>query len=433
MILKSYRDEENLLSDYFLGGIEAISDDFTREFLSLLYPLNVISRVIYKPMLGRWYPFIDVKTEGYDRQLFFFYGKLSLRLSIERICSSCGKSLILENNNNSAFFPVALCSDCSRFVYFGYRKCLRDLYDLSNLSFELSGKNNKRVLCEDFLNPRCGYPIDSEVPNPCLRGHGIGLIMVDDSTLKVIIGPVSVLKYRMIWEGGLFGLILGYSDRILNLEFLRRILGELFKVVRFSLDEFNANSLGYIGKNGSFYFGNYKVRLVFSDLEFFDLFRSRSLSQWLFVNFFRYYKNFCVKLYLNKFFKRPLFFLKFLVERIIGEIDIDIIEFLELFRCFTPFSFELRENYERDLLDLLKIDDISLFSGGLVDSLESVSYRDILGVFSKIGLIKFNELKDGVELREILCALGSFLIVRCDLSDEPLLLNLNDLIGRKVY
>jgi aspartate/methionine/tyrosine aminotransferase len=88
-----------------------------------------------------------------------------------------------------------------------------------------------------LLDPRCGYPKDSERLNPCLEDFGIGLVMIDSHTLKIFIAPLKTLKYNIIWHGGLFGLILGRYNRIINIETLAELLLELAKNLKKILGE----------------------------------------------------------------------------------------------------------------------------------------------------------------------------------------------------
>ena len=169
--------------------------EFAKDLFSMLYPLKTVKRFIYRPMLGRWYPHIDVDLLGYDMQLGFFFDEVGVSFSKERFCCKCGAKLSEERPLNS-YIPISLCSDCNVKIFYEYWDCLNSLYcsnSLMNDHFSNKDDNNKddnthknvqKSACDDFLKPRCGYPFDGEYVNPCLKNHGIGLILVNTSELN---------------------------------------------------------------------------------------------------------------------------------------------------------------------------------------------------------------------------------------------------------
>ncbi len=427
----------NTSDDKAIGGglkeiIQEISDDCTKNILTLLYPTKVIKRFIFRPLLGRWYPYIDIKSEGYESQLSLFFGKINMKFSMERECSYCGK--ILDNLKCSIdFLPVLLCSRCFSKVYYGYWNCLKEVYN-NNFANPTKNKNFKqRVICEDLFAPKCGYPIGSERTNPCLKNHAIGLIMVGDSTLKVIIGSLDALKYHMIWEGSLLGLILGYSNRIMNIEILEKMLNKIFLVLESCIEKFNNNDKNPENIINNSFFGEYKVKLISTYSNINNSLNNYALGQWILINFLRYYRNFEIKRFIYNFFEKPLSFLKVLLKGILKEIDIEILQFIELYKYFTPLSFDLRHAFEDNFKEMLDIKEIAEFSRNAIEHKAGLTFFDITKTFGNISFINFKALAKELEIYEILCALGPILIVNSNISDKPMLLSMYDLIGRKVY
>lgn len=409
--------------------IQDISDNFTRNILSTLYPSKVIKRFIFRPLLGKWYPYIDVKSEFYDSQLSLFFGKINMKFSKERICSYCSKNLDGFTRIIDAL-PIALCKNCFPRIYYGYWDCLNEIY---NKKYFNSDENECQIICKDLLAPKCGFPHNSERVNPCLKNHAIGLVMIDDSTLRVIIGPLEFINYQMAWKGGLLGLIFGYSNRIMNIEILEQKFRKIFPLIKSSIKEFNNNDGYHKIFNKKSFFGEYKISLHSPYLDLKNFSDNHSIIQWILINFFRYYKNFEIKLFIANFFERPLSFLKILLKQILKKFDIEILQFIELYKYFTPLTSDLRQNFEDNVKKLLNIDKISKFSRYLIENEANIKFVDLVEIFKQIPFVNFKALNKELEIYEILCALGSKLIVKSNISDNPMLLTISDLIGRKIY
>ena len=132
-------------------------------------------------------------------------------------------------------------------VYYNYWNCLQYVWDNNCQILQDNNKFKedlirKNSICDNFLEPRCRYPRDAERTNPCLKNHAIGLVLENECRFKIIIGPYDSLKYRMIWNGGLLGIILGYSNRILNLDILNSTLNKIYSEI-FLLSYFINKSL----------------------------------------------------------------------------------------------------------------------------------------------------------------------------------------------
>ncbi|MHA1660737.1 MAG: hypothetical protein ACTSUT_16620 [Promethearchaeota archaeon] len=431
--LKGKGQEERILTVNEI--IQGETDDFVRNILSFLYPIKIIKRILVRQLLGKWYPYIDVQISGRDTQLSLFYGRINMRISKERTCVYCGKS-INEINLTDNYIPVSLCDDCFSKVYYDYWDCLQGVYSAGYL--KIKGRDNSEipVVCENLLIPKCGYPINSERINPCLKNHAIGVILVDNSTLKVVVAPYDKIKYLVAWQGGIFGLILGWTERIMNLEILEWKLEEIFRVIISCIESLNNSGENYENFDRDFLFKRCRLNLIPPNSCSDNLLSIDTINQWVLINYLTYYKSYGVRNLFNSIFERPTAILKAILERLMEEIDIEILDFLELYKSFSPFSFELRSFLDASIRQVLNIKDISELSLYLSEYLskdkKNLGFIDVFQEFKGMKYINFEDLKEDLEIYRIMGLLGSILIINSNVSRDPMLLDMKELIGRKV-
>jgi hypothetical protein len=537
------------------------SDIFVKESLQLIFPRKIIKRIILRPYLGRWYPYLDIHSPQRDTQLTYFYGSVNVNFTSKKVCVLCESNLknyncftktpltgkfksrdSRQNNNlikgaskpsNSLKplelskpmispkpiipskplkqVPIALCADCQKKVYYDYWDCLnavienafnlthsRDGHQPNNKSNE-SGKDfvsasyKNDVLCENLLEPQCGFPKDSERLNPCLKDYGIGLVMYDTQTLKITIAPLGSLKYQMIWEGGLFGVILGRRNRIINLETLTNLLSkvarELISVIEITNDnEDNEDredredknysqimndsiSSDYRNKDNCYYdlyncYNNHQIhqndqnhnnskpfhlRVIFSPEEeeiSANIMKDR-ITEWLIFSFLNYYNDTKVKGLLNYLLIRPSELLKCIVDALL-KLDIEVLNVINIYRKFPPLYTEFRDYLEEYVGHYLLVSNFidakpnsSNLSNILLDAIlkeedkrksnpnVTVLYRLFGNVVEDFFQIKSYQLNK-LEMYNVYASLGPWLISNTNLSREPSIIHINELIGRVI-
>ncbi len=101
------------------GEFQKTLSDFASDSLCSLYPSSIIKRIVYRPMIGRWFPHVDVITQGYKSQVSFFFDELTMCLSKERYCSLCG--LEIQGTPKSLdSIPISVCPKCFNRIYYEY-------------------------------------------------------------------------------------------------------------------------------------------------------------------------------------------------------------------------------------------------------------------------------------------------------------------------
>jgi len=453
----------------------ASTDNFTKSSLSLIFPKRIIKRILYRPYLGSWYPYIDLFEPNKELQLTLFYGPINLVFTPYRICALCGKDLkkitgykakgkIEEKSNrkkpkvSTIALPISLCDKCRREVYYSYWDCFSKLIEYSFQNFcgnrketeEISNMSVKNVLCQNFLEPRCGFPKDSEMLNPCLEDYGIGLMMTDTNTLKIVIGPMGTLKYQMIWQGGLFGVILGRHNRIINLQILAGLLPKFARHLRKSLNELNieSKSLEYQIEN----FASIEIAISTG-----DKIKKESnssihiqIAEWLIFAFFNFYNTNDAQTILNLSLLKPVSLLKQIMIEISKNVDLEILEFINIFEKFPPFCDEFRKYIAEYLNHFLlmnnliskhkNVDMILKVLLNLATKQDSNDINPCMEILRKMFLkitqnflylhsYQLNEL----ELYQILASLGPFIIARTNISHEPSIIHINEIIGRLIF
>lgn len=433
MILKPELADGKAKFAFIEEQVKLSTNEYLNSILNTIYPLRIVKRFIFRPYLGHWYPYMDVSSPGYDFQLSLFYGKINFLFSKEKICSLCN---IMLNDNNSInnLIPVSLCSDCFSKVYLRYWNCLKKIYESAFLDIEGIKSSGEQMVCKNLLFPECGYPMNTEKTNPCLKNHAIGLVMLDDSTLKVMIGLLETIKYQMIREGGLVGIILGYSNRIMNLEILEKILSVLYYHIIYFIDKYNSShGQGKVLKQLP-YLDDHAVKLYSNHSSSPVGINKARISQWILINFFRYYNDFEKTRFIFDLMKRPLNFLKFLIEHLLTKVhfDIEILQFVDLYKTFIPFNFNLRKYCEKLITNILELNRITEFSRAILKNLREPFISDGANWIRQFFMINFKNSSKELEIKDVSCALGRFLIVSSNFSEAPALLDINDLIGRKI-
>jgi len=454
--------------------ISNTSDEFTKEALSLIYPSKIVKRILFRPFVGKLFPYIDIKSPTNLTQLSFFYGRINMRFSKERKCCVCEKRLETQDEKilSKSYIPLYICQECKRNIFYGYWECLKStLINTSHLnSNNIRIESSKR--CNNFLEPRCGYPIDSEQTNPCLQNHGIGLLLRDNQTFTIYAAPLEKLKYMMTWDGGISGIILGYRRRIINLELLERLFSDIVKSANRIIKKLNQSM---DNKNQTIKITIPQIQVRKSPE------KALALREWILFSFLKYYQNHEIQKYCRFLLDRPLFILKMVLEEITQELDIEILEFLKLYEWYPPLDFKFREWLEGNFKKILKLDNLKSFKCEIMENLcqaplfsqsqmqenfqsfnqnfnyyfTSTSYhvpnnvsnsenkagsnlftdsfRTFLDQFCPLEFIKIIALKEDLEIYEILGAFGNNLIVNSNLSNPPCLVDLNDLSGRYIY
>jgi len=432
-MLKSEKSEasEKAENVFITGNFKNVPVDSLSEgvetFLYNLYPPRVIKRFQYKPVAGKWFPFIDVKIQNRPNQWAFFYGRVNLTITEEKFCTACGINLKDETPVPS-HIPISLCLSCRKKIYYGYWDCLYGVIseNLRALEINFKSENQKpmnmgtqKSLCRNLLEPRCGYPQDAEATNPCLKNHGIGLILKDAQTLSIVIGPLNLLKYRLIWEGGLLALVFGFSNRILNLEQLNILLRKAFRTIYQSAES------------------QLQILSPFSRLnhqQYQDFFNTELL-----IEFFKYYQDSDIRKHLNDYFSAPLKILEAISRSLVKDCDVEILDYVELCNQFPPLSRTFREAMEHRLNDHYNIEDKDYkwenFPDEIINHIPKFLEEPSQSPFNVVPL-DLNNLKQEMSIHEVLGSFGPHLLCKSDYSmdlKDPILLNMKDLIGRKVY
>jgi hypothetical protein len=512
--------------------IGQFSDSFAESTLEIIYPEQVIKRIILKPVLGRWYPFFDiVSSSSTDMQLSFMYGKVTFSLSTEKECVICHHKMNTTekpseyNYNNQKFrqerdevgevknfvgsrsqesdhptetrIPIALCSDCQEKIYYNYYFCLKRIINqgtknsnhiqkvdcdksrkITNSTNSIEENNiisENRIICNNLLSPSCGFPINSERTNPCLKNHAFGISILKGNAMKMFVAPIESVKYKMIRTGGICGVIIGYSDRIMNLERVKEIYPRFINVLKQgeTLNGKNGNKSS-LTKNENSSLKKQQIRQlvidseplepckeysqtkIYEPFENLDPAQKYDLAYYLFaLHFFMYYKEPKIQSYIKSILERTSVPLKNILERVINSFDFEILDFLELIFSYPPVDRNFRNNIENEIIKDLDLDsnlDSDLakklkISTAFQESLGDIinkeeDSKDILTMFDKIiKVIKtyipfYDSMQlnntDNLKVNEILCSFGTYLIARSNLTRTPILIDAEDLIGRKM-
>jgi len=431
--VESIAIKEGLIGDVY-EGTKGEVDDFVINALSNYYPIKIVKRFIFRPLLGRWYPYIDVKSPGYSTQLSLFFGKLNMSFSLEKTCSVCGTELTFKNSIDN-YIPLGLCEKCLSKLHYNYWYCLNKVYNEHN-SIDHSTQTPKgNQICENLLLPSCGFPMVSEKTNPCLKNHGIGLVITDNITLKIIIGTLDTLKYKIIRGGGLIGIILGYSDRIMNIEILGRIFKDFLQFIRSCAKEFNDNTK-FSSKNFDFFQETVvKVAVNHDNLSSINESKESTISWWFLINFLRYYGNYGAKVLVRDLLRKPIIILKFIVAQLLESkiFNFEILGVVEIFKFFSPVNHSLRDFCEKKIQKNFKIERINDFWPTFRKYLRRGEISNFSNFFDLEFISDLDNIEKELEIKEVLTSLGSCLVIDSNLSKNPIIICIDDLIGRTLF
>lgn len=412
-----------------------------------LNPPQIIKRIIHKPILGYWYPHVDVQVNGRDPQLSLLQGNMSIRLSKNVYCPICSQKLQKETRDfefDLDFFPLASCSDCRARILHGYLECLDRIIrkginaitfsnekDTPNAmvqsgpssssmkEFKSNSSLAARVCCEDFFNSRCGIKTKLDETAPCYLNHSIGLILEDYETIKVIIGTIHKLKYMMMRNGGLMGVILGKTSQILNLDLFERRVPVYLQKLKDSVD----------------LYGTLKMDEKINDLQIWFQTKHglpgnpKKVNFWLLVNFLSYYKDSDFTWLYFKLFDKPLKAFRFIINYVVEHTDLELIDSIQIHKSLVPIKREIREACKMHFIKILDLDDLSDFSK---DKLDDPEFNALLNNFEPFIQLSKSDFKEGVEIRTISGAMATYLIGITNKGVNPVIINSNHLLGRQI-
>jgi hypothetical protein len=419
-----------------------VPDSLTREYLSLLYPQKAIKRILFKPYLGKWYPYIDSWSPNSDMQLTLFYGPINITISQGKHCLSCGGDLSSKNPRKNSSRDIAknlaLCFKCQSKIHFGYFDCLFQII-LNSIKNRKSETSFEKIRCENLLEPRCGYPIFSESTNPCLLNHGIGLIVESPASVKILIAPLKKLKYYMIREGGIIGVIFGCSNKIINLESLENQLVQIFAYLEETINLINTQLENYEEKRIKLKLkfpqidGNNPINQEYSESKIND----NPLYWMVLLNFLNYYKSYTIKTYMNKLLRTPVQILKEIIVNLSKVTDLEILDFYELYNTIIPFDKNLRDLIEDEIIKSTMKTQNSRFLENLVNFIRHNSETKLHNAFLRIFQEKiFNQMvriNEEIQINRVLGVLGSNLLIQTNHLEYFGVIKIDDLIGRNFY
>lgn len=410
---------------------------YVKGYMNILFPLKILKRVLFRPYLGKWYPYIDVHSPGYENQLSLLYGKIELEFLNKKLCCSCYKELDIDASLDTGV-PMALCKDCSLRRHYGYWICLQKVIinifkcNENNEDEEIGFQTN---ICENLLKPRCNFPLAFERVNPCLKNHAIGVIILTGNNLEVIIGTLDTIKYQMMWRGGIFGLIFGYSNKILNLEMLNHILRIFIKQLNQIIKEYSFHIKTIFNDNlEKVNICKTRLRASFNKSESLLEKDRKIINEWFFLNFLGFYTNYDAKKLLITLIEPSFRLMEYVIKSIykILNPNLELLDIIEIYKTFTPYSFELRTYFENNLNDEFNKEDISDMLRYLRKTCEYDINSIILDIFDRVKAVNFRHIVDKLKINEILCSLGSYIVINTDFSKDISFIQLNDLIGCKI-
>mgnify|MGYP006279899189 CR=1 FL=1 len=452
MVLNPNLSEEIPGKKTLKGIISETPDEFTKNALSMVYPPKLVKRILFRPYIGKLFPYIDVEVPNHRTQLSFFYGRLNMRFSKERNCTICKTKFNEKPNGNKTedYIPICLCKKCKEKVFYEYWECLnatiikavrKAKINTNQIGSERKIEEINTQQCKSFLDPRCGFPLESNYTNPCLENHGIALLMNSRRSLKLFAAPIEKLKYMMMWEGGIAGVILGYKRKIMNLELLEGWLSKIILIIKNEITKLNQQIASQ--KN--------PIIMLFPQIHLDETPKlTGGFQEWLVYTFLNYYKNLETQKYCRILINTPFFILKELLESITRKMEIDILKFISLVDRYPPLNFKLREELETNFNNALNIGKIESFKCSLMEKfhysydnekgmhlipINNGFFSSFLNQFCPISRIKLNRSKksEDLEIYKILGSFGKRIIVDSSQSPRPVTLNLNEISGRYIY
>lgn len=428
------------------------SAGFVEKALTLLYKPALVKRILFRPFIGNYFPYIDIRSLHQTTQLSFLYGRITMAVSKERRCVVCKKELnkVEKTMIEKESFPIYMCKKCEKKVFYEYWNCLKSTMiraynsipdkriDAVNLRHtkknELNNENSANSTiahrCANFLEPRCGYPVESSNNNPCLKNHAIGILMGNQNSINIFSAPIKKLKYMMIWRGGVAGVILGFKKRIINLELVETLMKKLFKIVYQVVRNINQK---------------FKRKAEAEQIKIFipqiqkikNKSQAESFIEWLFYTFLRYYQSYGFQKFCRLLLDKPLFILKEVLKGIFKktELDLEVLEFLKLYEWYPPLDLGFRDTLEKKFQTILDLDKMLQFRCS--ESEEILKNREKFSAFLKkwysFDEITFSALREDLEIYNILGLFGNRIIINSNVSNQPCSLSMKDLSGRYIY
>ena len=415
------RFREILKDGSLFEEIQESLSDFTSDLLSSLYPSSIIKRIVYRPLIGRWFPNFEVVNQGLSNQMAFFFGDVNMCFSEERYCAFCGLRM-LTTPTVLNFISISVCDDCSNKIYREYWHCLDSIQHscMKEIDKKSQCSCSEVSTCDDFFNPRCGYQSISETINPCLKDHAIGLLLMDAHNVMILIGRKDLLKYRMIWTGGIIGIILGLSNQIMNLAILKKLLPKIYKTINDQANSYNNQ------------YGNSGIQIIYVSYQLNDNLIKDSWFFGFFYAFLSYYSSHAIRSYFNRFFSKPLEWLKMVIRELFSRCNLEILDYIELCDIYPPIDFSLRELLEDHFKELM---DSRHHGGG--SFLECIKGLD-LNFLTQRELIQdfFHNLEEfphELKLEKILWSMGPYMLIKSGNHRKPIIINIKELIGRIFY
>jgi len=332
--------------------IDIESEIILNSILKQIYPDKYIKRIIYKPYLDYFFPYLDLSLDGRSNQLTLFYGDQNVHLSDKKYCISCNKELST-GNLSKIQVPVSLCQRCLELLFHGYWDCLNRI---ENKALALLTSDNRpalhdKIVCENLFLPRCGFTNLNNKTIPCLISHGIGIVIYKDNHISLIFGTEDRIKYRMISGGGICGIILRVRNKILNIDELERFILDFCKLLKKIVIDFNSKISRDLIEGFCIHGGledknfTYDKHLInggpISKVTFLD---------WIFLTFFQYYKNRNFNMFAENYFLRIQEFLEHLINgfKEFEKYNLQIVDFISLYECYPPIDFNLRRFLEEN-------------------------------------------------------------------------------------
>ena len=420
-----------------LGDLNLVDSKVLESYLSELYPRRIIKRLVYKPYLGHYIPYIDVYDPRYGSQLFAFHGKVDINMSLRRLCSGCFNELDGDFIERLPI-PVSLCHDCYSRLFHGYWDCLWDVYGEFQYDGSRIGENNGKGYDScDLLLPECGHILSGDEVNPCLRNHAIGMIIQDNNRIKVTCERLENIKHLMTLNGGLFVFILGIRNKILDIISLSSILKQFRQLLEVIIKEYKEK---YQKSTSNFY----GIKKDHSDFRILSVERSNYLLEknlgnylldWIILRYLLRDNSGIATDYLNSYYSEVFEFIRFFVKGFIEKKnnDLEILDFLELHDFFSP----LTPNFISDLEEqLLLVSDSESSYKRLVEKLKSnrsAVLNSLMSMFVNKEKLLMELEEDYFNTCEVAGNFGSFIIIKTNLSEKWTIFNIQDFVGREIF
>jgi len=149
------------------------------------------------------------------------------------------------------------------------------------------------------------------------------------------------------------------------------------------------------------------------------------------INLLDYYPNFLIQHFISKYFERTFEFLKGLLRKVILELNLEILDFIELHKAYPPIHFELRSVLEQQIKKEFDIKEINQLTLGHLSKLMSFETNVLNNVIDP-DIINLNDLVGEFEIYHILWSIGPYIFSKTSASQNISVINLYDLLGRRI-